>query len=278
MSTTAAIDRFLEHGGLSEATKRAYGSDLRSFADWLDDRGGLGLDDVDAQVLTDWVGELGSGRHKLAASTISRRVAAVRSCLRFTFGPERVPDTAFSPRRPRRLPDAPKEAEVDELLEHAEGHSALALRNRALLELLYSGGLRSAEAVGLDLSDLDFEREAIHIRGKGGKSRMVPLGEEAAHRVALYLRDARPSLAHGANDAVFLSMRGRRLDTSTVRRLMRNPHRLRHAFATHLLEGGADLRTIQELLGHASLSTTQIYSHVDAKRLRRVYDRSHPRS
>jgi integrase/recombinase XerC len=278
MSTTAAIDRFLEHGGLSEATKRAYGSDLRSFADWLDDRGGLGLDDVDAQVLTDWVGELGSGRHKLAASTISRRVAAVRSCLRFTFGPERVPDTAFSPRRPRRLPDAPKEAEVDELLEHAEGHSALALRNRALLELLYSGGLRSAEAVGLDLSDLDFEREAIHIRGKGGKSRMVPLGEEAAHRVALYLRDARPSLAHGANDAVFLSMRGRRLDTSTVRRLVRNPHRLRHAFATHLLEGGADLRTIQELLGHASLSTTQIYSHVDAKRLRRVYDRSHPRS
>jgi integrase/recombinase XerC len=278
MSTTAAIDRFLEHGGLSEATKRAYGSDLRSFADWLDDRGGLGLDDVDAQVLTDWVGELGSGRHKLAASTISRRVAAVRSCLRFTFGPERVPDTAFSPRRPRRLPDAPKEAEVDELLEHAEGHSALALRNRALLELLYSGGLRSAEAVGLDLSDLDFEREAIHIRGKGGKARMVPLGEEAAHRVALYLRDARPSLAHGANDAVFLSMRGRRLDTSTVRRLVRNPHRLRHAFATHLLEGGADLRTIQELLGHASLSTTQIYSHVDAKRLRRVYDRSHPRS
>jgi integrase/recombinase XerC len=277
MSTAAAIDRFLEHGGLSEATKRAYGSDLSSFARWLDDRG-LELDDVDARVLTDWVGELGRGRQKLADATISRRVAAVRSCLRFTFGPERVPDAAFSPRRPRRLPDAPKEAEVDELLEHTEGHSALALRNRALLELLYSGGLRSAEAVGLDLSDLDFEREAIHVRGKGGKARMVPLGEEAAHRVALYLRDARPSLAHGAADALFLSVRGRRLDTSTVRRLLRNPHRLRHAFATHLLEGGADLRTIQELLGHASLSTTQIYSHVDAKRLRRVYDRSHPRS
>jgi len=277
MSTVAAIDRFLEHGGLSEATRRAYGSDLSSFARWLDDRG-LELDDVDARVLTDWVGELGRGRQKLAGATISRRVAAVRSCLRFTFGPERVPDAAFSPRRPRRLPDAPKEAEVDELLGLAEGHSALALRNRALLELLYSGGLRSAEAVGLDLSDLDFEREAIHVRGKGGKARMVPLGEEAAHRVALYLRDARPSLAHGVADALFLSARGRRLDTSTVRRLVRNPHRLRHAFATHLLEGGADLRTIQELLGHTSLSTTQIYSHVDAKRLRRVYDRSHPRS
>ena len=277
MSTTAAIDRFLEHGGLSDATRRAYSSDLSAFARWLSGRK-LGLDAVDARVLSDWVAELGSGRQKLAAATISRRLAAARSCLRFTFGPERVPDTSFSPRRPRRLPDAPKEAEVDGILELAQGHTELGLRNRALLELLYSGGLRSAEAVGLDLSDVDFEQEAIHVRGKGGKERVVPLGEEAAHHVALYLRAGRPFHARGAEDALFLSARGRRLDTSTVRRLVRNPHRLRHAFATHLLEGGADLRTIQELLGHASLSTTQIYSHVDAKRLRRVYDRSHPRS
>jgi site-specific recombinase XerD len=277
METRAAVDRFLEHGGISEATQRAYGSDLEAFASWLDDRE-LRLGDVDAQILSDWVAELGSGRQKLAAATISRRVAAVRSCLRFTLGPERVPDIAFSPRRPRRLPDAPKEAEVDELLELTEGHTSLALRNRALLELLYSGGLRSAEAVGLDLADVEFEQEAIRVRGKGGKERVVPLGEEAAHHLAVYLHDARPKLARGAVDALFLSARGRRLDTSTVRRLVRNPHRLRHAFATHLLEGGADLRTIQELLGHASLSTTQIYSHVDAKRLRRVYDRSHPRS
>ena len=277
MDTYAAIERFLEHGGLSEATRRAYGSDLRAFTRWLDGQS-LGLRDVDARVLSDWVSELGTGRNRLSPASIARRLAAVRSCLRFTLGPAAVPDAALAPRRPRRLPDAPKAAEIDELLETVDGDSPLALRNRALLELLYSAGLRSAEAVSLDLPDVDFEREVVHVRGKGGKERVLPLGEEAAHRLALYLREGRPTLATGANDAVFLSARGRRLETSTVRRLLRHPHRLRHAFATHLLEGGADLRVIQELLGHASLSTTQIYSHVDARRLKRVYDRSHPRS
>lgn len=277
VSTAAGIDRFLEHGGLSEATQRAYRGDLQAFAAWLEPRE-LGLDAVDARVLSDYVGELGRGHRRLAHASISRRLAAIRACLRFTFGPASVPEAALSPGRPRRLPDAPKAAEIDALLELAEGDSPLALRNRALLELLYSCGLRSAEAVGLDLADVDFERETVHVRGKGGKERVVPLGEEAAHHVARYLRDGRPELARGAVDALFLSVRGRRLDTSTVRRLLRHPHRLRHAFATHLLEGGADLRVIQELLGHSSLSTTQIYSHVDARRLRRVYDRSHPRS
>jgi site-specific recombinase XerD len=172
----------------------------------------------------------------------------------------------------------PKPGEVDGLLAELDGSEPLALRNRALIELVYSCGLRSAEAVGLDLADVDFDRESLHVRGKGGKERVVPLGEEASHRLALYLRDGRPRLARGAADALFLSVRGRRLDTSVLRRVLANPHRLRHAYATHLLEGGADLRTIQELLGHASLSTTQIYSHVDARRLRRVYDGAHPRS
>jgi integrase/recombinase XerC len=277
VDTAAAIERFLEHGGLAEATRRAYGADLRSFAAWLA-RNDLALDDVDARALSDWVAELGTGRNRLSPASIARRLAAVRSCLRFTFGPAAVPDAALSPRRGRRLPDAPKTSEIETLLEVVEGDSPLALRNRALLELLYSAGLRSAEAVALDLGDVDFDRETVHVRGKGGKERVVPLGEEAAHHVARYLQSGRPALAAGANDALFLSARGRRLDTSTVRRLLRHPHRLRHAFATHLLEGGADLRVIQELLGHSSLSTTQIYSHVDARRLRRVYDRSHPRS
>jgi site-specific recombinase XerD len=277
VDTDAAIHRFLEHGGLSDATRRAYGSDLRALASWLDEHG-LELEDVDVRVLADWVTALGGGHTRLAPATIARRLAAARALLRFTYGPARVPDAALAPRRGRRLPDAPKAADVAELLETAAGAEPLELRNRALLELLYSAGLRSAEAVGLDLADVDFERESLHVRGKGSKERVVPLGEEAAHQLARYLRAARPALARGAEDAVFVSVRGRRLDTSTVRRIVRNPHRLRHAFATHLLEGGADLRTIQELLGHASLSTTQVYSHVDARRLRRVYDRSHPRS
>ena len=277
VETSAAIDRFLAHGGLSEATQRAYGADLRAFSAWLAERE-LGLGDVDARVLSDWVGALGTGRHRLAPGSIARRLAAVRSCLRYTFGPASVPDAQLSSSRSRRLPDAPKPAEIDAILEVVEGDAPLALRNLALLELLYSAGLRSAEAVSLDLGDVDFDREVVHVRGKGGKERVVPLGEEAAAQLARYLQLGRPALAAGANDAIFLSVRGRRLDTSTVRRLLRHPHRLRHAFATHLLEGGADLRVIQELLGHASLSTTQIYSHVDARRLRRVYDRSHPRS
>ena len=218
------------------------------------------------------------GRRRLAPSTIARRLAAVRSFIRFTFGAARVPEIALPPRRRRRLPDAPKLADVEALVGAVNGDSPLALRNTAILELTYSCGLRSAEVVGLRLADVDFEQEAVHVLGKGGKERVVPLGERAALAVATYLRDARPALAHGATDALFLSIRGRPLDTSVLRRLMRNPHRLRHAYATHLLEGGADLRTIQELLGHASLSTTQIYSHVDARRLRRVYDASHPRS
>ncbi len=277
MDASLAIDRFLTSPALSDSTRRAYASDLRDFSSWLHGRD-TALDAVDVRVLSEYTSELGRGRRGLAPATIARRLAAVRSLLRFTLGSARVPDAALTPRRPRRLPDAPKLADVELLLDGIVGNEPLAVRNRALLELTYSCGLRSAEAVALDLADVDFEQESVHVLGKGGKERIVPLGEEAAHAVSVYLRDARPALARHADNALFLSIRGRRLDTSVLRRLLRNPHRLRHAYATHLLEGGADLRTIQELLGHASLSTTQIYSHVDAKRLRRVYDHSHPRS
>jgi site-specific recombinase XerD len=278
VETQAAVDRFLASPKLSDATRRAYRVDVGEFTRWLGRRG-TSLEEIDLRVLAEYAAELGRARpRKLAPTTIARKLAAVRSFLRFTLGPARVPDTSLAPRRPRRLPDTPRAAEVESALDALDRDGPIALRNRALVELVYSAGLRSAEAVGLDLADVDFEQEQVHVRGKGGKERIVPLGEEAAHWLARYLRDARPRLARRAENAFFLSVRGRRLDTSTLRRTFAHPHRLRHAFATHLLEGGADLRTIQELLGHSSLSTTQMYSHVDGKRLRRVYDRSHPRS
>jgi site-specific recombinase XerD len=271
------LERFLASPSLSESTRRAYRFDLEPFVEWLATRG-TKLDDIDSRTLAAYAAELGRDRRRLAPATITRKLSAIRSFLRHALGPARVPEGAFAPPRARRLPVTPRAAEVDALLDAASGDGVIGLRNRALLELVYSAGLRSREAIGLDLADIDYEQEAVHVRGKGGKERVVPLGEEAAHWLTRYVREARPELVRGADNALFVSARGRRLDTSTLRRICPNPHRLRHAFATHLLEGGADLRTIQELLGHASLSTTQVYSHVDGKRLRRVYDRSHPRS
>jgi site-specific recombinase XerD len=283
MELAEAVDRFLASPALADGTRRAYRADLAELTAWLRRRGIGDVEAVDTRVLAEYVAALGADRpgripRRLAPSTIARKLAAVRSFLRHTLGPARVPEASLGPRRPRRLPNAPRLAEVDATIAALDGDGPLALRNRALVELVYSAGLRSAEAVALDLADVDFEQEQLRVQGKRAKERVVPLGEEAAHLLARYLREARPALARGAEDAVFLSTRGRRLDTSTLRRILPHPHRLRHAFATHLLEGGADLRTIQELLGHSSLSTTQIYSHVDGRRLRRVYDHAHPRS
>jgi site-specific recombinase XerD len=272
-----ALERFLASPGFSDATRRSYRSDLEAFTAWLDARE-TRLADVDSRVLAAYAADLGRDRRRLAPSTIARKLAAVRSFLRHALGATRVPEGSFAPRRPRRLPVTPRRGEVDDMIDAAPGDGPLAVRNRALLELVYSAGLRSHEAVALDLADVDFEQELVHVQGKGGKQRVVPLGEEASFWLARYLRDARPELVRGAEPAVFVSVRGNRLDTSTLRRVFPNPHKLRHAFATHLLEGGADLRTIQELLGHSSLSTTQVYSHVDGRRLRRVYDRAHPRA
>jgi site-specific recombinase XerD len=282
VGTEQSIERFLASAAFSDATRRAYRTDLEELADWLRDTD-LGLEDVDARVFSRYAAWLGRDRpgrepRKLSQTTIGRKLAAVRSFLRATLGPDRVPELSLAGRRRRRLPNAPKQSETDALLTGFEGTEPLALRNRALFELVYSAGLRAQEASGLELADVDFEQELVMIRGKGGKERAVPLGEEAAFRLRRYLDAGRPALARGAENRLFLSARGRPLDTSTLRRLLPNPHRLRHAFATHLLEGGADLRTIQELLGHSSLSTTQVYSHVDGARLRKVYDLAHPRS
>jgi integrase/recombinase XerC/integrase/recombinase XerD len=191
-----------------------------------------------------------------------------------------------------------KAGEVAVLLDRIPQSTPLELRDRALFELAYASGLRAEELVTLDVESIDFDSETVRVEGKGGRTRIVPAGEYAMRALERYLSRARPALDGGGSSsrerALLLSKSGRRLGTSDVRRRLRtwarqaavhapaladaHPHALRHSFATHLLEGGADLRTIQELLGHASLSTTQIYSHVSAKRLRKVYDRSHPRS
>jgi site-specific recombinase XerD len=286
VDTDESIARFLAVAPLAPATQRAYRGDLRDFARWLD-RHELGLEQINVRTLADYVSEIGRPGRGLASSTVRRRTAAVSSFLRHALGPAHAPVLPLSPRRRRRLPVVPTVEEVEQIVDgHAArgtGHKAeradpLALRNAAVLELVYSCGLRTAETVALSLDDVDFEQERVHVRGKGGKERIVPLGAEAAARLAAYLADGRPMLVRDPTSLLFLSVRGRQLDTSSLRRLTRNPHRLRHAYATHLLEGGADLRTIQELLGHASLATTQFYSHVDAKRLRRIYDSAHPRA
>jgi site-specific recombinase XerD len=280
METRASIERFLQSPHLATNTQRSYRADLEEFERWLRVNN-TPLEDVDARTLADYIRHLGRprpGRDRLAPGTLARKLAAIRSLLRSALGTARVPDLPLQTRQRKRLPNAPKVAEVEQLLARFSGDDPLAVRNRALFELVYSAGLRAHEVVALRLIDVDFEQRTLHVFGKGSKERVVPLGDEAHAYIERYLERSRPALARGPEQVLFLSHRGRRLDTSTLRRLVANPHRLRHAFATHLLEGGADLRTIQELLGHASLSTTQTYSHVDSRRLKRVYDLAHPRA
>ena len=199
MTLDAATERFLSAAGISDATRRAYAADLHEFARWFGPDSPV--EDIDVRVLAAWVAELGRarGRGRLAPSTISRKLVAIRSLVRYTLGPQSVPDASLAPKRPRRLPDAPKRGEVEDVVDSFDAATPLGLRNRALVELVYSAGLRSAEAVGLDLGDVDFEQELVHVReGKGAKDRVVPLGEEAAHLLSLYLHRARPQLARGA--------------------------------------------------------------------------------
>jgi integrase/recombinase XerC/integrase/recombinase XerD len=226
---------------------------------------------------------------------MARKLASTRSLFRSLLEHGQIEaspaDLLPAPRLPQTLPRTLKPADVASLLERIPAATPLEQRDRALFELAYASGLRAEELVDLDLDSVDFDAEQVRVEGKGAKTRFVPVGEPALKAIAIYLERARPALsARDGNPALFLSKSGKRLSTSDIRRRLRtwarhaaahtgvHPHALRHSFATHLLEGGADLRAIQELLGHASISTTQVYTRVESARLRAAYARSHPRA
>jgi tyrosine recombinase XerC len=290
------IDAFLEHLSLerrlSEHTVAAYRNDLRSLAAFLA-RGGTGIDDATYPQLRRWLAHLGTRGY--ARASIARKAASVRSMYRFLAHRRLVeanPASMLSGPRPSRLlPAVLKAGEADALVEAPHGEDALAIRDRAILELLYGCGLRVSELCGLDVGDVDLDRRRVRVFGKGGSERDLPLGDPAASAVRSYVRDARPDLAPAsASDAMFFNRRRKRMTGRDVRAMLEryralvlagrrsSPHTLRHSFATHLMEGGADIRVVQELLGHASLATTQRYTHVSRQRLFGAYRDSHPRA
>ena len=287
-----AYDRDLRGRKIAERTRRAYGVDLGQFAEWS---GQAGLEP--GRVRHRDVRRYGAALSAAGASpaTVARKLAAIRGLYDFLVRSERVgqnpADLVSSPKREQKLPRVLSAEQVRGLLEKIPAHTPLELRDRAMLELAYSCGLRCEEIVNLDLGSLDFETEQLRVLGKGSKERLLPVGEPAQRALRRYTEKGRHVLsADPGEKALFLSKSGRRLSNSDITRRLGlwvreaalaggiSPHSLRHSFATHLLEGGADLRTIQELLGHSSISTTQIYTRVDAARLRDAYAATHPRA
>jgi integrase/recombinase XerC/integrase/recombinase XerD len=291
----SAFDQDLVRRAVAEKTRRAYSIDARQFALWAHERG-LDPATIDLRALRRYAATL--SEHGKAPSTVARKLAALRGLFRVEVElgerAENPAELLSSPKRPQRLPRVLKAAEVAALLDRIPADTPLEVRDRALFELAYASGLRAEELVSLDVEAVDFDSETVRVEGKGGRTRLVPTGEHALRAIERYLARGRPALDVERAAALFLSKSGRRLCTSDVRRRLRrwaqltaahshavadaHPHALRHSFATHLLEGGADLRSIQELLGHASISTTQVYTRVESARLRWAYARAHPRA
>ena len=278
---------------LSEHTVRAYRSDIASLAEFLR-RGGTGLAEAAYPQLRRWLAHLRTRGY--ARSSISRKAASIRTFYSWAARRGLVPSDPSAllsrPTSGSRLPTVLKQAEARELAERASGSDPAGLRDRAILELLYGSGLRVSELCSLDVDDVDVRSQRVRVMGKGSKERMVPVGDFAAEAIREYVRDARPSMAgpNRASPALFFNQRAKRMSSRDVRAMLErhlgatlrgrrvSPHTLRHSFATHLLEGGADIRTVQELLGHASLATTQRYTHVSRGRLFASYRQSHPRA
>ncbi|MCP9490885.1 MAG: tyrosine recombinase [Solirubrobacteraceae bacterium MAG38_C4-C5] len=293
VTALALLDRDLCRRGAAERTRRAYAGDGQRFADWARGRA-LAPDAVDPRALRRYAAGLSA--RGLQPATVARALASLRALFRVLrdegWMAANPAELTSAPKRAAKLPRVLRTDEVAALLERIPTSTPLELRDRALFEVAYAGGLRAEELVNLDTGAVDFEAEEVRVEGKGSRTRVVPLGEPALRALERYLRRGRPVLRRvpESDASLFLSRTGRRLSTSDVRRRLRtwarhvalqggiSPHALRHSFATHLLDGGADLRTIQELLGHAGISTTQIYTRVESARLRSAYARSHPRA
>lgn len=288
----AGYDRDLRTRGSAERTRRAYSVDLAAFTGWAKAQR-LEPGDLRHRDVRRYAASL-SGDGK-ASTTVARHLAAIRGLYDFLVRTEQVggnpAELVSSPKRPQKLPNVMTGEQMRALLEGIPARTPLELRDRAMFELAYSCGLRCEEIVNLDIDSFDFEEDQLRVLGKGSKVRLLPVGEPARRALERYLqRGRRPLAGDPGEKALFLSKSGRRLSNSDVTRRLRiwvsnvssiggvSPHSLRHSFATHLLEGGADLRTIQELLGHSSISTTQVYTRVDAARLRDTYSHSHPRA
>jgi site-specific recombinase XerD len=283
----AGFDDWQRARGMGDKTRAAYGVDLAQLAEWAGGRE-LKPTEVSHRDLRRFAAVL--GERGAAKSTVGRKLAAIRTFYRHLIERGELEanpaELVSSPKKDSYLPQVLKSADVAELLERIPATTPLDLRDRAMFELAYAAGLRAEELTLLDSTDADPDGEEVRVEGKGRKTRFVPVGEHAWRALDRYLTRGRPALDSGDSDALFLSKSGRRLYTSDVRRRLKlqarrlgiSPHTLRHSFATHLLEGGADLRTIQELLGHASISTTQTYTRVESRRLRMAYARSHPRA
>ena len=287
-------ERWLVARSAAPKTRRAYLADLTQLAEWAGAHD-LAPEDVDHKRLRLFAGVL--SERGASKATVARKLASARSFYRHLVDRgelEASPaDLVSSPKRDQYLPRVLKEDDVAALLDSIPASTPLELRDRAIFELAYATGLRAEELTTLDVGDADFDAEELRVHGKGGKERVVPIGEQAWRTLNTYLERGRPFLARERQPeerAIFLSKSGRRLGTADLRRRLRawvrragatpgtTPHTLRHSFATHLLEGGADLRTIQELLGHSTISTTQTYTRVESRRLRKVYARAHPRA
>ena len=282
--------------GLSRNTLEAYRSDLFQYGRFLEARGADAVTATSADV-SDFLTHLaeGNGRAPSSPATIHRKAACLRSFYRH-LRRENVRDsdptaTISGPRRGRKLPKVLNRAEVQKLLDQPRGTAPTSLRDRALLELMYACGLRASEAIGIEVADIDLELGVLRARGKGSKERVVPIGRAAVQAVRIYLERGRPALVHGGIVAqLFVNFRGEPLTRQGLYKIVRrhattagladrmSPHTLRHTFATHLLAGGCDLRSVQEMLGHADVATTQLYTHLSSDRLKDVYFKAHPRA